>query len=349
MKYYSSNRVKRYIAGENPVCSKCGAAERDASNLTKNVFLTSRICGHRYCPTCKGRHFSAHTPVVCQGPYGKGIGCGKPLVYSDLVAHDFNDIIDERDRANRSRVMAVFNKFEGDFERKELYDAYIEEAESLIYNLSNGIRRDEAERRLKEVEVRDSMSIVARKRQRDGLNQEKKKRFRQEVQERERRRKRVQEEAEERRLADLEHQKQKAELSMGKRTTIDVLSGKELAEKQRRQREREAQGLDVSAADGAGAGGVVPETSMAMMWLNPQSKPDIRNATKEEMRQHLRRAEAMPRERLAEMRNLAAGYKPQTITQVRRLEAMTGLAPLMGRRKARRVAKMLAAGGAPRR
>uniref|UniRef100_A0A6U4J468 MAT1 centre domain-containing protein n=1 Tax=Phaeomonas parva TaxID=124430 RepID=A0A6U4J468_9STRA len=351
MRYHSQRRQATYgdeVPSHVPTCAKCGRAEDATSNLQQGGIrrlFTSYVCGHRFCEDCRDRHFLGKRP--CPGYPARDDACGKLLSKSDLVAKDYLDILAEKDEKNRREVMAVYNKYVEDFDGDETaYNNYLEEAEDCIFRLSQGINVPEVRAKLDRRRKRDAEVIRENAKKRNQYAEEELKHIRQEREERERRERRMREEAEEVRAAEVAYQKQRKEFMMGQRTTITEKSGEQVREEQRQRRLLEANGgggsMDLAFADVDAQGEGGHATSMASMWLNPDYKPDIRTSTVTEYQDVMRKrrkrgADKLVRQLAAE----AAGYRRETLNQVRRLEAMTGLAPLLGDAAAIKVAAKL--------
>eukprot|EP00968_Pinguiococcus_pyrenoidosus_P017913 scaffold1809_cov228-Pinguiococcus_pyrenoidosus.AAC.14 len=343
MRYYSNKRQRRYGREDPqhvPHCAMCGRAEDSSSNLQQGELrrlLTSTVCGHRFCEDCRTRHFLGK--IVCPVP-----DCGQTLTKSHLVAKDYLDILAEKDDKNRREVRSVYNKFLGDFGGdKAAYDQYLEEAEDLIYNLSNGIDVDKTRKKLEERRRLDAESIRENQRVRNLMAEEELKRAQDERLDRERRERRTREEAEEVRMAELEYQKQLQEYNMGHRSKITAKSGEQVREEQRKRRQQESSGrVDLGLTDLEGSNHA---TSMASMWLNPDYKPDIRNASEAEqasLRQRMQKRKRGDSDRhMRQLAAKAAGYFEETMNQVRRLEVMSSLMPLVGKAGALKVAAKL--------
>ncbi|CAH2005289.1 unnamed protein product [Acanthoscelides obtectus] len=89
------------------------------------------VCGHGLCESCVDLLFL------------KGSGscpeCKIPLRRNNFRVQLFEDAAVEKEVDIRKRVLRDFNKKEEDFATLKEYNDYLEEVESIIYNLSNNI------------------------------------------------------------------------------------------------------------------------------------------------------------------------------------------------------------------
>ncbi|CRK40433.1 hypothetical protein VD0004_g1481 [Verticillium dahliae] len=137
-----------------PVCKTMRYLNRDLE------FLINPECYHPMCANCVARLF-ADGPAQC--PYA---GCTKTLRKKAFKAAWFGDLTVEREVDVRRRVHAVFNKEEPDFESLEDYNAYLEQVESLTFDLLNGQLNEKAraEAQLQDWEAQHKSEIEERRR-----------------------------------------------------------------------------------------------------------------------------------------------------------------------------------------
>lgn len=109
-------------------------------------FLINPECYHKMCSTCVDRIFSSG-PASCPAPY-----CGKTLRKKGFHKAFFGDLQVERECDIRKRVGTVFNRRQDDFETLLDWNDYLEEVESLIFDLVEGppAQRARAEERLRQ-------------------------------------------------------------------------------------------------------------------------------------------------------------------------------------------------------
>ncbi|RFU27116.1 hypothetical protein B7463_g9224, partial [Scytalidium lignicola] len=90
------------------------------------------------CSTCVDRIFSSG-PASCPVPY-----CGKTLRKKGFHKAFFADLHVEREVDIRKRVGEVFNRRQDDFETLLDWNNYLEEVESLIFDLVEGTREEKS-------------------------------------------------------------------------------------------------------------------------------------------------------------------------------------------------------------
>ncbi|MCJ1312642.1 TFIIH/NER complex subunit [Agyrium rufum] len=117
-------------------------------------FLVNPECYHKMCESCVDRIFS-HGPAPC--PVA---GCRKTLRKQRFRKQTFADITIEREVDIRRRVAGIFNKREMDFETLRDYNNYLEEVESLTFNLIERIDVDATERKLEKYQAENAESII---------------------------------------------------------------------------------------------------------------------------------------------------------------------------------------------
>lgn len=96
-------------------------------------FLVNPECYHKMCESCVDRIFS-------QGPAPCPVaGCAKTLRKQRFRKATFEDLQIEREVDIRRRVAAVFNRRQDEFTSLLAYNNYLEEVETLTFNLIYGI------------------------------------------------------------------------------------------------------------------------------------------------------------------------------------------------------------------
>lgn len=88
-------------------------------------------------------------------------GCKKVLRKAKFKRQTFEDIAIEREVDIRKRVAKIFNKRQSDFDTLKQYNDYLEEVESLTFNLIHGIDLVETEKKLSAYESLNKSSIAA--------------------------------------------------------------------------------------------------------------------------------------------------------------------------------------------
>ncbi|XP_060520162.1 CDK-activating kinase assembly factor MAT1 [Cylas formicarius] len=108
-------------------CPRCRTTKFQNPSLKMMV----NVCGHGLCESCVDLLFL------------KGSGacpdCKIPLRRNNFRVQLFEDALVEKEVDIRKRVLRDFNKKEEDFNSLAEYNDYLEEIESIIYNLTNNI------------------------------------------------------------------------------------------------------------------------------------------------------------------------------------------------------------------
>lgn len=114
-------------------CPKCGTSKYQKPSL--KLFVNE--CGHSLCDKCLDTIFlydSANCPQ-----------CGRSLRRKNFRLRLFEDDLVEKEIDVRRKILRDFNKKEEDFETTADYDNYLEQIETIIYNLTNGVDVEETE------------------------------------------------------------------------------------------------------------------------------------------------------------------------------------------------------------
>ncbi|XP_053962505.1 CDK-activating kinase assembly factor MAT1 [Anastrepha ludens] len=195
---------------EDQACPRCKTTKYRNPSLK----LMVNVCGHTLCESCVDLLFL------------KGSGscpeCLVPLRRNNFRVQLFEDPMVEKEVDIRKRVLRDYNKKEDDFATLQEYNDYLEEIETIIYNLCNNIDIIGTNKRI-EAFRRENRDIIQRNKTRMGREEYEL----EEMLELER----AQEEARRQELAELEteHKKKKAR---EKEALIDELmsSGKDATE-----------------------------------------------------------------------------------------------------------------------
>ncbi|KAL3288417.1 hypothetical protein HHI36_002863 [Cryptolaemus montrouzieri] len=112
---------------EDFICPRCRTSKFQNPSLKMMV----NVCGHGLCESCVDLLFL------------KGSGscpeCRIPLRRNNFRIQMFEDATVEKEVDIRKRVLRDFNKKEEDFNSLREYNDYLEEVETIIYNLCNNI------------------------------------------------------------------------------------------------------------------------------------------------------------------------------------------------------------------
>ncbi|CAK7897163.1 RNA polymerase II transcription factor B subunit 3 [[Candida] anglica] len=111
----------------------CPICKTDRYLSPNMVFLINPECYHKICESCVDRIFSLG-PAPCPYP-----DCGKILRKNKFKKQVFDDLVIEREIDIRKRVSAIYNKTEEDFETLQEFNAYLENVENIVFNLTNNI------------------------------------------------------------------------------------------------------------------------------------------------------------------------------------------------------------------
>jgi len=142
---------------EEQSCPRC----KTTSYRNKHLKLLVNVCGHKLCQTCVDVLFtrpSAACPI-----------CGMALRRSDYREQQFEDSKVEREVDIRKRIVKIYNQREEDFESLKDYNDYLEEIETIIFNLANKVDEDETKRRVEAYKKENDKQI---KKNNSKLNQE---------------------------------------------------------------------------------------------------------------------------------------------------------------------------------
>ncbi|XMA11912.1 hypothetical protein WAI453_004703 [Rhynchosporium graminicola] len=188
-------------------------------------FLINPECYHKMCSTCVDRIFTSG-PASCPVPY-----CGKTLRKKGFHKAFFADLKIEREVDIRKRVGGVFNRRQDEFESLRDWNNYLEEVETLIFDLVEGSKEDKsrAEERLRRYRESNRGDIEDNRKQ--GLEEMEMER-RREIEEKERARER-------RARIKREEEDEKRDVESGRREVLERLatsdeSAREITERAKR-------------------------------------------------------------------------------------------------------------------
>lgn len=133
------------------MCPVCKTDRYLSPNMT---FLINPECYHKICESCVDRIFSLG-PAQC--PYPK---CTKTLRKNRFKKQVFEDIKIEREIDLRKRIQGIYNKTQDDFDSLSDYNAYLEQVETLIFNLSEGIDVEKTQKEVDKYEAEHKIEIL---------------------------------------------------------------------------------------------------------------------------------------------------------------------------------------------
>ncbi|KAK3745679.1 hypothetical protein QZH41_019008 [Actinostola sp. cb2023] len=128
---------------EDQFCPRCKTTKYRNPKLK----LMVNLCGHKLCDNC--------VEVLFTRPSAACPECNTPLRRSDFRLQQFEDLIVEKEVDIRKRIVrmwvyVLYNKREEDFKSGpnplRSYNDYLEEMETVIWNLANGIDVDETKK-----------------------------------------------------------------------------------------------------------------------------------------------------------------------------------------------------------
>lgn len=134
------------------MCPNCKTRKYFEKNMT---FLVNPECYHKLCESCVDRIFSAG-PAPC--PIA---GCKRTLRKHRFRRQTFDDIKVEREVDIRRKVAEVCNRREDEFESLLAYNNYLEDVETIAFELISNIDVPENERKLTVIQEQYSSSIKA--------------------------------------------------------------------------------------------------------------------------------------------------------------------------------------------
>ncbi|KAI9729586.1 MAG: TFIIH/NER complex subunit [Cirrosporium novae-zelandiae] len=117
-------------------------------------FYVNPECYHKMCGSCVDRIFS-QGPAPCPAA-----GCHRTLRKQRFRIKTFDDVKMEHEVDVRRRLAKVFNKQEANFDTLLDYNNYLEEVETLTYNLLNGIDVENANKKIRSYQAANADSIA---------------------------------------------------------------------------------------------------------------------------------------------------------------------------------------------
>lgn len=116
-----------------------------------SIRLMVNVCGHALCENCVDLLFLNDT--------GKCTQCNITLRRNNFRLKLFEDDLVEKEIDIRRRILRDFNKKEDDFETVSEYDNYLEQIETIIFNLTNNIDVEETKRIIDEYKKENAETI----------------------------------------------------------------------------------------------------------------------------------------------------------------------------------------------
>lgn len=117
--------------------------------------LLVNVCGHKLCETCVETLFTRPSAACPE--------CNTALRRNDFRIQQFEDLIVEKEVDIRKRILKIYNKLEDDFQTASdplrAYNDYLEEVESIIWNLANGQHVEETKKQIDKYK-KDNESLI---------------------------------------------------------------------------------------------------------------------------------------------------------------------------------------------
>lgn len=136
---------------DNQACPRCKTTRYRNPSLK---FLVN-VCGHTLCESCMELLF-----VKGSGACPK---CSVPLRRANFRLQLFEDAMVEKEVEIRKRILRDYNKKEDDFPTLAAYNNYLEEVETIIFNLQNNIDVQETNKRIEHYKKENRDSIMRNK------------------------------------------------------------------------------------------------------------------------------------------------------------------------------------------
>ncbi|XP_067123931.1 CDK-activating kinase assembly factor MAT1 [Centruroides vittatus] len=132
-------------------CPRCKTTKYRNPSLK----LLVNICGHGLCENCVELLFVKGSGSCPQ--------CEVPLRRNQFRLQIFEDASVEKELDIRKRILKDFNKKEEDFSNLREYNDYLEEVETIIFNLSNNINIEATKRKIEQYKKENKNIIMKRK------------------------------------------------------------------------------------------------------------------------------------------------------------------------------------------
>ncbi|XP_064403367.1 CDK-activating kinase assembly factor MAT1-like isoform X1 [Halichondria panicea] len=134
-------------------CPRC----KTSSYQKPNLKLLVNVCGHKLCGDCVEVVF-----IRASGPCPE---CGVVLRKNQFRLQQFDDSYIEKEVDIRKKILKDYNKTERDFPSLREYNDYLEEVETIIYNLANGVDVDQTRAKM-DAYKKDNQTLIMKNRDR---------------------------------------------------------------------------------------------------------------------------------------------------------------------------------------
>jgi len=128
-------------------CPRCKTTKYRNPNLR----LMVNVCGHALCENCVELLFVKGSAACTQ--------CNIPLRRTNFRAQIFEDASVEKELDIRRRILKDYNKKEEDFQSLLEYNDYLEDVETIIFNLANNIDIESTKRKIEQYK-KDNKNLI---------------------------------------------------------------------------------------------------------------------------------------------------------------------------------------------
>ncbi|XP_038049812.1 CDK-activating kinase assembly factor MAT1-like [Patiria miniata] len=114
--------------------------------------LLVNVCGHTLCENC--------VEVLFVRGSGACPSCNTPLRRNQFRVQEFEDAYVEKEVDIRKRILKEFNRQEDEFTSLQEYNDYLEEVETIIFNLTNEIDMEATKKKVELYRKKNKESIM---------------------------------------------------------------------------------------------------------------------------------------------------------------------------------------------
>ncbi|XP_029172458.1 CDK-activating kinase assembly factor MAT1 [Nylanderia fulva] len=143
---------------DDQACPRCKTTKYRNPSLKMMV----NVCGHTLCESCVDLLFLKGSGACPE--------CKIPLRRTNFRVQMFEDSMVEKEVNIRKRILRDFNKKEEDFSTLRDYNDYLEEVETIIYNLANNIDVAETNKKIEQYK-RDNKEQIAKSKSKLGRSE----------------------------------------------------------------------------------------------------------------------------------------------------------------------------------
>ncbi|KAI1301689.1 CDK-activating kinase assembly factor MAT1 [Halotydeus destructor] len=140
-------------------CPRCKTTKYRNPSLK----LMVNTCGHGLCETCVDLLFAKGSGACPQ--------CSQPLRRANFRYQLFEDSFVEKEVDIRKKILKDFNKREDDFATLREYNDYLEEIETIVYNLTYDIDADATKRKVEQYK-KENQEVISKNRSKKSKDEE---------------------------------------------------------------------------------------------------------------------------------------------------------------------------------